>query len=121
MGLSKEPDPQQPAEVQRWRKLERQRLIKDRLALPSKIRRQYGERIAEQLEQATGDVAGLAVSAYWPFRGEPDLRCLLVRLAERRPYGAARRHRPRSTSCISPLGTRRAAGARRVEHSGTAR
>ena len=83
MGLSKEPDPQQPAEVQRWRKLERQRLIKDRLALPSKIRRQYGERIAEQLEQATGDVAGLAVSAYWPFRGEPDLRCLLVRLAER--------------------------------------
>jgi 5-formyltetrahydrofolate cyclo-ligase len=73
-------DPQQRTEVMRWRKAERKRLIKERLEIPSKTRRQHGERIAATLEQLLGDVAGLVVSAYWPFRGEPDLRGLLERL-----------------------------------------
>jgi 5-formyltetrahydrofolate cyclo-ligase len=81
MGLSNASDPQQRADVMRWRKVERERLIKERLALPSDTRRRHAERIADNLEQVIGDVAGLIVSAYWPFRGEPDLRNLLERLA----------------------------------------
>ncbi len=67
----------------RWRKAERERLIKERLANPSDVRRRHGDGIADHLEQAIGHVAGLTVSAYWPVRGEPDLRGLLERLAAR--------------------------------------
>jgi 5-formyltetrahydrofolate cyclo-ligase len=83
MALSNATDPQQRAEVMRWRKGERERLIKERLAIPSGIRRQHGEQIADNLEQIIGAVAGLTISAYWPFRGEPDLRRLLKRIAAR--------------------------------------
>lgn len=81
MGLSNTSDPHERADVMRWRKVERERLIKERLAIPSDTRRRHAERIADNLEQVIGDVAGLIVSAYWPFRGEPDLRSLLERLA----------------------------------------
>jgi 5-formyltetrahydrofolate cyclo-ligase len=82
MGLS-EANPRQRADVMRWRKAERDRLIAARLAIPGHLRRRHGERIAVHLEEAIGDVAGLIVSAYWPFRGEPDLRTFLDRVAAR--------------------------------------
>lgn len=82
-GIPLEGDPQQKADVMRWRKAERERLIKQRLAIPGETRRAYGERIAAQLEEAIGEPAGITVSAYWPFRGEPDLRALLGRVIER--------------------------------------
>lgn len=83
MGLAEAADPRQRADVMRWRKAERERLIKARLAMASDERRQYAERIAGHLGEAMGDVAGLTVSAYWPFRGEPDLRAFLQRVVER--------------------------------------
>jgi 5-formyltetrahydrofolate cyclo-ligase len=49
MGLSNATDPQQRAQVMRWRKVERERLIKERLAIPSDVRRRHGERIAANL------------------------------------------------------------------------
>jgi 5-formyltetrahydrofolate cyclo-ligase len=61
------------AEIMRWRKAERERLITERLAIPSRTRRELSERIARQLEAAIGDPAGLIVSTYAPFRGEPGL------------------------------------------------
>lgn len=61
------------AEVKRWRKSERQRLIASRLAIPNEDRRRYAERIARQIDQCLGDISGRVVTAYWPFRGEPDL------------------------------------------------
>jgi 5,10-methenyltetrahydrofolate synthetase len=67
----------------RWRKAERARLIAQRLAIPRDVRNALGERIAAHLERTIGDPAGLSVSAYWPFRGEPDLRELLQRVHER--------------------------------------
>jgi len=70
-------DPQQRRDVMRWRKAERQRLIQERLALPGKKRLAQGGSIAERLLAELGDPTGLVVSAYWPFRGEPDLRGLL--------------------------------------------
>lgn len=83
MGFDKAADPHEWADVMRWRKAERERLIKERLAIPADVRRRYGEQIAARLEKAIGDVTGMIISAYWPFRGEPDLRPLLERVAVR--------------------------------------
>jgi len=74
-------DPQQRADVLRWRKAERERLLKQRLEIPSDVRRRHEKLIAGNLEQVIGDASGLTISAYWPFRGEPDLRDLLQQLA----------------------------------------
>ncbi|WP_309084629.1 5-formyltetrahydrofolate cyclo-ligase [Chelativorans sp.] len=76
-------DPQQRLDVMRWRKAERERLIQARLETPAGRRRMYGERIAAYLEEIIGEVAGATVSAYWPFRGEPDLRPLLERISRK--------------------------------------
>ncbi|MGN6306556.1 MAG: 5-formyltetrahydrofolate cyclo-ligase [Mesorhizobium sp.] len=63
-----------PAEVRRWRKAERERLIQARLAVSADARAAMAARIAEGLDAVIGDVAGKMVSLYWPFRGEPDMR-----------------------------------------------
>lgn len=74
LGLAPEADAQQKADVTRWRKAERQRLIAARLAVPKQDRQQGDRAIAAGLDRYLGDVAGLVVATYWPFRGEPDLR-----------------------------------------------
>lgn len=76
-GVMQQPD------VTHWRKSERDRLIKGRLALSVNTRKQNSDRIAELLDLAIGDVSGRVVSGYWPFRGEPDLREWLERLESR--------------------------------------
>jgi 5-formyltetrahydrofolate cyclo-ligase len=76
-------DAQQRTDVVRWRKAERERLIAARLAIPGDARRAWSQRIAERLDAALGDIAGRIVSAYWPIRGEPDLRLWMEGLAER--------------------------------------
>ena len=83
IGLGKASDLRPRADVMRWRKGERERLIAARLAIPSELRRERSVRIAARLEDALGAVAGLTVSAYWPLRGEPDLRPFLERVAAR--------------------------------------
>jgi 5-formyltetrahydrofolate cyclo-ligase len=77
-GLVSEPDAQQRADVARWRKAERRRLIAARLAMDGAARRRFSESIAQRLNAVLGDLAGLTVSACWPFRGEPDLRRFLA-------------------------------------------
>ena len=62
------------AEVMRWRKVERQRIIEARLALSASERHRYTEAIASHVDEALGDVRGRTVGVYWPFRGEPNLR-----------------------------------------------
>ncbi len=76
-------DPQQRADVMRWRKAERERLIAARLAATAEDRRRWSARIARLLEEAIGRVSGLTVSAYSPFRGEPVLRDLLKSIVAR--------------------------------------
>jgi 5-formyltetrahydrofolate cyclo-ligase len=61
-------------EILAWRKAERRRLIDARLAIGAEVRRRYSTEIAEQLSEFIGVLSGRTVSAYWPFRGEPDLR-----------------------------------------------
>lgn len=73
-NLLPDADVQQRTDVMRWRKAERERLIGVRLGIPGNERRIYSKRIAERLDEALGDISGRIVSAYWPTRGEPDLR-----------------------------------------------
>jgi 5,10-methenyltetrahydrofolate synthetase len=68
-------------QVAPWRKAERQRLIRERQGIAADQRRQWDKDIITALEQVIGDVEGLVVSAYWPFRGEPDLRPLMANLS----------------------------------------
>ena len=70
-------------EVMQWRKAERQRLIGERLAMNSDVRRRHAEHIATSLEEVIGEVEGLIVGAYWPFRGEPDLRDFMASISDR--------------------------------------
>lgn len=71
------------ADVRRWRKAERERLIQARLAVSADARAAMAARIAEGLDQVIGDVAGKMVSLYWPFRGEPDMRPWMASVNER--------------------------------------
>lgn len=74
VGLTSAPDSARSGDVARWRKAERERLIAERLAVDAGTRADHARRISERLTTLIGDSAGLVVSAYWPFRGEPDLR-----------------------------------------------
>jgi 5-formyltetrahydrofolate cyclo-ligase len=67
-------DPSQAADILRWRKAQRERLIAARLALPGAERRANAARIAADLDRVVSPQPGQVVSLYWPFRGEPDLR-----------------------------------------------
>lgn len=83
VGLGEGDDAGPAADVTEWRKAERQRLIAERLAIKGETRRRHAGRIAETLEDAIGEPGGLVVSAYWPFRGEPDLRGFMERMTSR--------------------------------------
>lgn len=71
------------ADVARWRKAERKRLIAQRLALAPEARADHAREIARRLDALIGDPAGLIVGGYWPIRGEPDLRAWLQGLRDR--------------------------------------
>ena len=70
-------------DVVRWRKAERERLIGLRLAISANQRKRLSARIIRHLDEALGDIAGLTISGYWAFRGEPDLRPWMEDLGRR--------------------------------------
>src|SRR5690606_1482239 len=70
-------------DVARWRKAERKRLVDERLEIPEAVRREHDEAIAAHLLAEIGPVEGICIGAYWPFRGEPDLRPFLAEIASR--------------------------------------
>lgn len=72
-GLIPPPEPPD-IDLVPWRKSERGRLIAARLAVNAATRAAHARRIARHLDELIGDPAGLVIGAYWPFRGEPDLR-----------------------------------------------
>ncbi|MGH8149220.1 MAG: hypothetical protein ACRETB_04465, partial [Steroidobacteraceae bacterium] len=76
-------DPRQRADVMRWRKAERERLIALRLATPSEDRLRWSQRIGAALEEAIGELRGVVVSFYSAFRGEPVLRDTMKRIVAR--------------------------------------
>lgn len=72
--------PLPPEQIGPWRKRERERLLRQRQAVPSGQRRHWDAAIVRALRQRLADVRSAVVSAYWPIRGEPDLRPLLAEL-----------------------------------------
>ena len=76
-------DVQQQQDLKRWRTAERQRLIALRLAIAAGERRRFSENIARELDRLLGDISGKIISAYLPFRGEPDLRAWIEGLWDR--------------------------------------
>jgi len=99
-------DAVQSRDVSRWRTAERRRLTRARQALSPDLRRRHAARIIAHLQQALGPVAGLTISAYWPIRGEPNLRSLMEKIIS----GGGRcalpvvveRHKPLVFRCWSP-------------------
>jgi len=77
-------DPEQARDVARWRRVERVRLRAARDALSVADRQAAGVALSAHLrhllaQQLSGAV-GLTLSAYWPIKGEPDLRPVLTTL-----------------------------------------
>ena len=70
-------DLQQERDVRVWRKSARERLIAARMGLLAQTRAGFDTAIMAALEAAIGPFDDLVVSAYWPFRAEPDLRAFL--------------------------------------------
>lgn len=64
-----------------WRRAERERLIEMRLATRQAERAVMDDAIITRLLELVVEPEGKVISAYWPFRAEPDLRPLLKRLA----------------------------------------
>ncbi len=71
-----------PVDIADWRKGERKRLIAARMELPSAEREAMDEAIRTGVAALIGEPRGQIVSAYWPFRAEPDLRPLLRSLRD---------------------------------------
>ncbi|MDX0453273.1 5-formyltetrahydrofolate cyclo-ligase [Sinorhizobium medicae] len=69
-------------DVRRWRKSERARLIAERLAMAPDHRAMCEAQIVNRMLAEIGDMRGLVVSLYWPFRGEPDLRPLMRQISD---------------------------------------
>lgn len=76
--------PGQTRDVARWRRAERARLRAARDAMTVAGRRRTGAAIAAHLRpllaSRIADVTGRILSAYWPIKGEPDLRPLMAAL-----------------------------------------
>jgi len=77
-------DPEQARDVARWRRAERARLRAERQALSVKSRAAGGAalatRLRDLLSEQLGGAHGKVFSAYWPIKGEPDLRPLMADL-----------------------------------------
>jgi 5-formyltetrahydrofolate cyclo-ligase len=67
-------DAQQAADVARWRKAERARLIALRCAVPAQERALHTAAIVHRLDEMIPARPDQIVSVYWPIRAEPDLR-----------------------------------------------
>ena len=70
-------DPVEKADVDRWRDVQRKRLIDLRLALPLEERNRLTDKIVEEIQQQIEPGPDLRVSVYWPYRGEPALHELM--------------------------------------------
>lgn len=77
-------DPEQVRDVTRWRRAERVRLRAERQAMSVEGRASVGTlltgHLRDLLSEQFNNALGKIFSAYWPIKGEPDLRPLLAEL-----------------------------------------
>ena len=71
------------ADVARWRKMERERQLAARMALPPDVRAAQTAAIADGLNQIVSTAPGTIISGYWPIKAEPDLRPWMQEMWER--------------------------------------
>lgn len=76
-------DPQTLADVAVFRRAERARLYAARKALSAADRAASETAIAAALDRVLDDTSGRVVAAYWPIRGEPDLRGWMAEASRR--------------------------------------
>lgn len=81
-GLAVSPQAQ-AANIARWRRAKRAELIARRLALGADVRMEKAQLIASSLDRLIAKLAPRIVAAYWPIRGEPDLRAWMAQLTAR--------------------------------------
>ncbi|TYO84713.1 5-formyltetrahydrofolate cyclo-ligase [Oceanicella actignis] len=79
-------DSRQARDVARWRRAERERLLARRRALSAaqraRIARAASEHLSRLLSDRFGTLKGRAIAAYWPIKGELDLRASMARWHE---------------------------------------
>jgi 5-formyltetrahydrofolate cyclo-ligase len=77
-------DPEQARDVARWRRAERTRLRAERQAISVEDRASVGAALTGHLRALLparfDNMQGKVFSAYWPIKGEPDLRPLMAEL-----------------------------------------
>lgn len=83
LGFVPELDEQTRLDVMRWRKVERARLIAERMKTSAPDRARIASEIAAGLDALLSDIAGRTIGVYWPIRGEPDLRPWMERVRAR--------------------------------------
>src|SRR5262245_43776172 len=66
-------DDRQWADVRRWRRAERERLLVLRRSVEPENKDRYAANIGRELDRLIGDVAGRVISGYWPIKAEPNL------------------------------------------------
>ena len=76
-------DPQTRRDVAAFRKAERQRLYALRKTLSVSDRAAAETSIAQGIDDVLDDPTGRTIAAYWPIRGEPDLRRWMAQAHER--------------------------------------
>ena len=67
-------DPETARDVGRFRRAERQRLLNARQRISGAERTAMTAELARTLTEVVAPRPGLVIAAYWPIRGEPDLR-----------------------------------------------
>lgn len=76
--------PENARDIAQWRKAERARLRAERLAMSVAERQAVGKALTLHLRHVLDSkfdgAQGLVLSAYWPIKGEPDLRPLMADL-----------------------------------------
>jgi len=70
-----------PDEVKAWRRATRARLLERRLALLPETRAIWQAAVERNLAASLAGAAPATIAGYWPIRGEPDPRPLLLGLA----------------------------------------
>lgn len=68
------PDAETRRDVLRWRRAERERLYRSRAELPAEARAAAESELRHRLDAMVRARGARVVGAYWPIRGEPDLR-----------------------------------------------
>ena len=66
-------------EIKLWRREQRARLLAGRMAVSSRLRRQWGEAINARLDALVATLPGRVLGIYWPFKAEFDPRPLAER------------------------------------------